>query len=220
MVMRTTLMGNIGISANGSFTLYALDSRGRQTGTFYFNQTGKLARLNNFALSLDFSVSDLFKSSDEKKKKAAASTPPPAAGLAVRQTGQPDMGAQGQVSETTLFDEYGYMKFDAPWNLDISYSLNYTKPVSKAVVSQTLTARGRIQLTSKMDITYNTGYDFTAKEITMTQIQISRNLHCWNMSFNWVPVGYLKMWEFSIRANASILSDLKYERRKDYHDNF
>jgi hypothetical protein len=71
-----------------------------------------------------------------------------------------------------------------------------------------------------MNITYSTGYDFKAKEITMTQLSFTRDLHCWNMSFNWVPNGNMKMWEFAIRVNASVLQDLKYERRKDYHDNY
>ena len=83
-----------------------------------------------------------------------------------------------------------------------------------------MTMRGNVQLTKNMNINYTTGYDFTAKEITMTSIAITRNLHCWNMSFNWVPNGNMKMWEFSIRVNSAVLQDLKYERRKDYHDNY
>jgi hypothetical protein len=54
----------------------------------------------------------------------------------------------------------------------------------------------------------------------MTQISVNRDLHCWDMSFNWIPNGNMKMWEFSIRVKASVLADLKYERRKDSHDNY
>jgi hypothetical protein len=56
------------------------------------------------------------------------------------------------------------------------------------------------------------------KEITMTQIGITRDLHCWEMSFNWVPNGSMKMWDFTIRVKAPVLSDLKYQRRRDFHD--
>ena len=79
---------------------------------------------------------------------------------------------------------------------------------------------GNLTITKKMNLTYNTGYDFTRKAITMTQISVTRDLHCWDMSFNWIPNGNMKMWEFSIRVKASVLADLKYERRKDYHDNY
>jgi hypothetical protein len=54
----------------------------------------------------------------------------------------------------------------------------------------------------------------------VSQLQVSRDLHCWDMSFSWFPNGYMKMWTFSIRVKASVLADLKYERRHDYHDNY
>jgi hypothetical protein len=54
----------------------------------------------------------------------------------------------------------------------------------------------------------------------MTRIGINRDLHCWDMSFNWIPTGYLKSWDFTIRIKSSMLSDIKYERRKDYRENF
>jgi len=75
-------------------------------------------------------------------------------------------------------------------------------------------------MTRKWAVTYTSGYDFRMKEITMTRIGISRDLHCWEMSFNWIPAGYLKSWDFTIRVKASVLGDLKYERRKDFHDNY
>ena len=219
MVMRTTLFKTMNVSANANFSLYGLDSKGRQTGTFYFEQTGKLMRLNQVSVSLDFSVSDLLKGKDKKK----AASPPaggmrPASGLADAGSGtEPVPGAPAGGSE---FDEYGYMKFEAPWSMDVSYSLSYSKASLTSNISQALTMRGHVQLTKKMNITYSTGYDFKAKEITMTQLSFTRDLHCWNMSFNWVPNGNMKMWEFAIRVNASVLQDLKYERRKDYHDNY
>ena len=131
---------------------------------------------------------------------------------------------ESPVTETegadTQFDEYGYAEFDIPWSMNINYSMNYLKPALKSTFTQTVSVNGNVSLTKKMNITYTTGYDFTNKAITMTQIQITRDLHCWNMSFNWIPNGYMKMWEFSLRVKAAVLSDLKYERRKDYHDNY
>jgi hypothetical protein len=222
MVLRTTLFNNIGVSANANFSLYGLDSDGKQTGTFYFTQNRKLMRLNQFAVSLDFSVSDLLKG---KEQKNAQQTPAQTGAVASSVNRRPDVGPgtgtqTGTKATESQFDEYGYMKFEAPWSMDVSYSLSYYKAAFKATISQALTMRGHVQLTKKMNITYNTGYDFTAKKITMTQIAITRDLHCWNMSFNWVPNGNMKMWEFAIRVNASVLQDLKYERRKDYHDNY
>jgi hypothetical protein len=54
----------------------------------------------------------------------------------------------------------------------------------------------------------------------MTSIGVLRDLHCWEMSLDWIPTGYLKSWNFTIRVKASVLADLKYDRRKDFHDQY
>jgi hypothetical protein len=118
------------------------------------------------------------------------------------------------------YDEYGYARFDVPWSLRMAYNFNYSKSGLRTNITQTMTMSGNVKLTPKMAINYNTGFDFKQKEITMTRVGISRDLHCWEMSFSWIPVGYMKSWNFTIRAKASMLQDLKYERRKDYHDNY
>ena len=219
MVLRTSLLENINISAGGNFSFYGLDSKGRQTGTFYYSMTRKPIRLTNFSVSLDFSLNELLKGD------AARSTSTPTAPTQPRyMTESPDQAMDTQVTGTTedenLFDEFGYMKFDVPWSMNVAYSINYSKPYLKSQVNQTLMINGNVSITKKMNITYNTGFDFTNKAITMTQISVTRDLHCWDMSFNWIPNGNMKMWEFSIRVKASVLADLKYERRKDFHDNY
>jgi hypothetical protein len=220
MVLRTTLPGNIGISANASFSLYGFDSKGKMIGTFYYTQTKKLMRMTNFSTGFDFSLDRFLKGNKDKNKPQAAQVSTPSS--QTRQSGLPQGSTSGQKpkEEQMQYDEYGYMIFDSPWTMNIRYSFNYSKPTTKAVISQSISVSGTVQLTKKMHITYNSGYDVRQKEITMTQIQITRDLHCWDMSFNWIPNGNMKMWEFSIKVKASVLADLKYERRKDYHDNY
>ncbi|MBN2863390.1 MAG: hypothetical protein JXN62_09535, partial [Bacteroidales bacterium] len=219
MVIRTTLLKNISISGNSSFSFYGLDKNGRQTGAFYFSTDKKLLRLTNFSTSIDFSLNQLLQRNSRERDTR---TP-------VRQVPQVPEGMPSQAAAATgvqdltgsyEFDEYGYMIFDAPWTMNVSYSLVYSKPAFKSNLTQTLSLSGNVALTKKMNITYRTGYDFTQKAITMTQISVTRDLHCWDMSFNWIPNGTMKMWEFSIRVKSAVLSDLKYQRRKDYHDNY
>ena len=222
MVMRTTLFQNISISAGGNFSFYALDSKGNQTGKFYWSETGKPLRLTNVSMSLDFSLNELLNRNDSKK---SSQTPPETQNQnnfsSLDRSDRNFPGAEGNGPEKAgIFDEYGYMEFDVPWTMNIAYSINYAKLYNRSSLSQTLMVNGNLSLTKKMNLTFNSGYDFARKEITMTQIAITRDLHCWDMSFNWVPNGTVKMWEFSIRVKAAVLSDLKYERRKDYHDNY
>ena len=102
----------------------------------------------------------------------------------------------------------------------MSYSFSYFKTAVKPTISQTLSFNGSVTITKKMSATFTSGYDFQAKVITMTNIGITRDLHCWTMNLNWVPNGTLQSWNFVIRVKASVLGDLKYERRKDFHDSY
>ena len=104
--------------------------------------------------------------------------------------------------------------------MNLSYSVNYYMSGFKSNVSQTLSCNGNVTITKKMTMTYTSGYDFKGKAITMTQIGITRDLHCWDIVFNWVPNGTMQMWNFTLKVKASVLGDLKYERRKDFHDSY
>jgi hypothetical protein len=131
------------------------------------------------------------------------------------------MGQNGQMNQAAVpLDEFGYQEFDMPWAMNISYNLNYSKPGLKSNVTQAFAVNGNVTVTKAMSFTYISGYDFKAKTITMTSIGVHRDLHCWEMNLNWIPVGTMKGWNFTIRAKASVLGDLKYERRKDYHDSY
>jgi lipopolysaccharide export system protein LptA len=222
MQLRTSIINNINISASSNFSLYGLDKNGTTIGTFLYSQNGKLMRLNNFTTSLDFSLSDLLKGDKEKKKSAAGESRTntgPRPGTPGSMPG-PDESAGHDNQSNSAFDKYGYQVFDMPWSLQVSYNLNYYKAAFRSTLSQTLSFYGNLTLTKKMGITFSSGYDFTGKVITMTNIGMTRDLHCWEMSFNWIPNGSMKMWNFTLRVKASVLADLKYERRKDFHDTY
>jgi hypothetical protein len=226
MQLMTTILSKITVTGRSGFSLYGInDSTGEVLEKFLFSQKRKLMRLTSFSASLDFSLSDLLK----KNKGKNTSNTGAGANTNTSQNfgnqdfqgglGRPDQNNQSPQNNTpALKDEYGYPVFDVPWTMNLSYSLDYTKPGLKSTFSQFLTVRGSVSLTKKMSVTYSSGYDFKAKAITMTNLAISRDLHCWEMSLNWVPNGNLQSWNFLIRVRASVLGDLKYERRKDFHD--
>jgi lipopolysaccharide assembly outer membrane protein LptD (OstA) len=177
-------------------------------------------RLTNFSTSLSFSLSELLKGGSGSDRPV---NPQNTASQGLRDESglEPANDLVPQTSGgVTARDEYGYPIFDVPWALNLSYSLSYNKALLKSNISQTLSFNGNMSLTKKMNITYTSGYDFKGKQITMTQIGITRDLHCWEMNFNWVPNGSLRSWNFTIRVKASVLADLKYERRKDFHDTY
>jgi hypothetical protein len=220
MQIRTTIVNNLNISANGSFSLYGIDNTGRTIGTFVYTQNKKLMRLTNFSTSLDFSLSDLLKGKKNKNKStsiAPTNALMEGAGGINQVTGSnnPAQMTQGDIQR----DQYGYMVFDVPWSMNVSYSLGYNTSGLTSNITQALSISGNVAITKKMNMTYTSGYDFTGKKITMTQIGINRDLHCWEMNLNWIPNGTMQGWNFTLRIKSPIFGDLKYERRKDYHDN-
>lgn len=222
MQMRTILVNNINVNVSSGFSLYGVDSKGTPIGEFYFAQKGKLLRLSNFSTSLDFSLSDLLKKNKDKKAVVPGAAPQNALsqGLTENESASSKINQTLEGQNNVLRDQYGYSVFEIPWSLTMSYSINYYNSGITSTVAQALSFSGSLSLTKKMAVTYTSGYDFTGKQLTMTQIGISRDLHCWEMNFNWVPVGYYKMWNFTLRVKAAVLSDLKYERRKDFHDTY
>jgi hypothetical protein len=223
MSFRTVLAENINVQANSSFSIYGINDNGATVSELAISQGRGLLRLTNFNMSLDCDLGRLFKSKGTERQQTTSSESQPRVAMP---EGQGQEQGQGQGPNRNLplassnIDEYGYVRFDVPWSLRMAYNFNYSKQALKTNISQTLTLQGDLKLTPKMAVTYNTGYDFGQHEITMTRIGISRDLHCWEMSFSWIPTGYMKSWNFTIRAKSSLLQDLKYERRKDYHDNY
>jgi lipopolysaccharide assembly outer membrane protein LptD (OstA) len=122
--------------------------------------------------------------------------------------------------------------FSNPWNITINYTFAYTtsenygyyifrteKQYEKNIV-QTINFSGDVNITRKWKIGFTTGYDIKNKDFSYTSIDIYRDLHCWEMRFNWIPLGYRKGWSFQINVKASVLQDLKYKMQRDFRDNF
>jgi hypothetical protein len=118
----------------------------------------------------------------------------------------------------------GYTKFSIPWSFSVNYSIRYgnssifnkDKMEYEMEFNHNLSLNGNISLTPNWRISGNSSYDFRAKQFTYTSISVNRSLHCWNMTASIVPFGTYKSYNFHIGVNASMLSDLKYDKRSEY----
>lgn len=123
-----------------------------------------------------------------------------------------------------------YTDFDVPWSINIDYTLNYsknwsrnsaegaTKAVAKSTLSQMLRVNGDFSLTPKMKIGFSTGYDFGNHEVTATSFNITRDLHCWDMTFSCIPFGTHQSYNFQINVRSSLLKDLKLTKKESWYD--
>ncbi|MBN2484421.1 MAG: LPS-assembly protein LptD [Bacteroidales bacterium] len=115
-----------------------------------------------------------------------------------------------------------YVDFSIPWSLSFNYNWMLNRPglVKDQTLTHTLGFRGDFSLTKKWKIGFNSGVDLVTKEITFTNININRDLHCWEMQFSMVPFGRARNYNFTIRAKSSILRDLKFDKKQSWYDNF
>jgi hypothetical protein len=72
---------------------------------------------------------------------------------------------------------------------------------------------GNIDMAVKWKMGFSSGYDFTQKGITFTQLRFERDLESWRMSFSIVPIGLYQSWNFFIGIKSSMLSDIKWDKR-------
>ncbi len=208
---RTTLFNSFGINLSATLDPYSIDEDGRKYNRFLV-QDGPLARLTSMSLSFGYSFRSVFGLEGGTGSDALGAAPT---------AEQQSFFAENQINavDQQQYLSNKYYDFSVPWNLSFNYSLAYSKPAHTANVTQTLGFNGSVNLTSKFGITFNGGYDFTSKALTPGNVNLTRDLHCWQMTFSWVPIGFRKSWNFTIRVKSGMLSDLKYEKSSGYLDN-
>ena len=156
----------------------------------YNKYHGKLGRLTNATISTNFSFSADNGQNKEKKNDLVGG----------------------------FYDDY--MDFDVPWNISISYNFTYSRPspYRSPTISQIVNFSGDLSLTPKWKLTFQSGYDIKNKEVTSTSFSVTRDLHCWEMTFNCMPFGQHQSYNFEIHVRSSLLRDLKLTKRDSWYD--
>ena len=188
---RTRLLDIFDITFSSNYDPYITNKeKSTRIDQFELLTNNRLARLKSFTTSIGLNIND--KSFISKKEESD----------------------NNNEDENTERDFYSI-----PWNLNANYSLTYNKGHNIAAfadTTQSLTFSGNIKLTKNWKIGFRSGYDFDEKELTYSSIDIYRDLHCWEMLFHWIPLGYHQSYTLTIRVKAASLRDLKYEKKKDW----
>jgi hypothetical protein len=216
---RTTLIKDkLTLNFNSSWDPYAVDSLGRNYNRFEWDVNKRLLRLQstswNFSLNYNFSSS---KGTDKKgDNKTLKDIPQP----------KPSFLPENPEQYDIYYNPDNYVDFTVPWNFNISYDFNYRTNEqfvsgvrsNKSTLIQTMRFSGDVSITPKWKFQFQTGYDFESKKITYSSMNLYRDLHCWEMRFNWIPFGSMKSWNFQINVKATMLQDLKLTKKKDFRD--
>ncbi len=199
--------------ARATLDPYALNSTGRKINTFNIENGGSLFRVTNAGLTMNYSLS----SKDEKKGKSSekntqeANNSDGVFGENLNVTNQFQSGKENKTEEK----ETKLYQANIPWTLKLAYALNYTNSSRQnKITSHSLMFSGDIDLTPKWAVGFSSGYDVKNKGFSYTQLRFSRDLDSWKLNFNWVPFGTRQTYYFFIGVKSSMLSDLKYDKRK------
>ncbi|MDB5142058.1 MAG: LPS-assembly protein LptD [Mucilaginibacter sp.] len=207
----------LNISIGGSFDPYVTVVRDSITNGQKFQykipinrytvQDGKLPTLTSFNVSASASLNPAV---------FQPHAPPPQPGTSL-QTMNPEQAAKLALLNS---DPSAYVDFNVPWNLSLNYSFNYNNSYTSTFVTNTIQISGDISVTPKWKVQYTTNYDLRANKLSSaTSFGIYRDLHCWNLSMQWLPFGYFKSYNVTLKVNAAILQDLKLTKRSDYTSN-
>ena len=218
ITMSTSIFGKLGINGNLNFDPYALDERGRRINQFNLVRNGVPLRLTNFSASTSYSISGKGAMKGNDGSKSNGGSP---ADYYRRIYYHPVTGEY--IPGGWLY----YTNPAVPWSVNFNYSISMSRSYSYTNnqlikndrYTQTLGVSGNLQLTPKMSVQAQTGWDFVAMKMTTSQMSFRYDLHCFNIAVSWVPSGMYQSYSFIISANAAALSDLlRFKKSTSYWD--
>ena len=198
---------------------YALDENNNRIDQFQINSGGGLFRLTSANLTFNYAFS-----SDSSEKKSDRNQS--AIDESMRNGGRDDdLFGRAMDTSTEEFsrvdDEKKEKKpnnlynYKIPWSLRMAYAVNYNNSVGQnEISSHSLMFSGDVELSPKWSAGVSSGYDFKNQGITYTQLRFERDLLSWRMNFSWIPFSANKSWNFFIGIKSGMLSDIKYDKRR------
>lgn len=219
--MSTSVFGKLGINGNMNFDPYAIDGKGKRINRYNILETGVPLRLTNVSGSLSYSLSGKGTVKGNDGSKSGGGDSGNAADYYRRIYYHPITGEY--IPGGWLY----YTNPNVPWSVNFNYNFSMNRTYEfindqlrkKDNYSQTLGVQGNIQLTPKMSVQAQSGWDFTAMKMTTTQFSFRYDLHCFNISVSWVPSGMYQSYSFLISANAAALADLlRFKKSTSYWD--
>jgi len=208
---RVQIAKKLNVVVSSTFSFYQRDSTGRQLNRYLLDleqRNYRLARILNANLSLGYQFNPA------ARPKSAANIP--------RATAPSNDPVLGSPLQQQIYADY--IDFDIPWEANLQYTASYStanapiRPIlygSLPLLSgSSVTASGSVKLTPNLRLSTSLNYNFTQGTLVYPTVNFTRDLHCWQISGLWIPVGPYRGYNFTIAAKSSLLQDLKLNRNK------
>ena len=192
------------LNARATHSIYALGADGKTDGrTLIFDKGQWLPRLTSFSTSLSFRLDQKVLESFQgtlQKKSDVDSVAADSLDLEL---------PRANITNSNLRREkQAAKKIKLPWSMAFNLSYSYNRPGADAGLERiSLTSTADFKLTENWKIRWRANFDLVRKEMVYQNIDIYRDLHCWEMSFNWQPLkGYYSL---QINIKEPTLKDIK-----------
>ena len=98
---------------------------------------------------------------------------------------------------------------NVPWNLSMNFNFRYND--NQGDISRTFSTNlnAGVRLTKNWNVTYRANLNLRDREIVDQRFHVERDLHCWQLSFDWSPNPNFTFYRLEIRVKESLLRDLK-----------
>jgi hypothetical protein len=208
------------INLGATLDPYALDNNNRRIDIYNINNGGSLFRLTSANLTMNWSMSSndpLFGNSDAPNQNSIdnGGRGDDLFGQSMNLGDNRDSMFGNEDDDDAEKPFEGFYNAKLPWDLTFAYSLTYNNSQRQnEIVNNSVMVSGNIELSPRWKVGFSSGYDFVQKGVTFTQLRFERDLLSWRMDFTWVPIGTYTSWGFFIGIKSSMLSDIKWEKRK------
>jgi hypothetical protein len=208
---RSTLFDKVNITASANLDPYDIDSKGYRVKTILWDPARfKFGRITggNLAISTSFKS----KSKDGKDDKTRQLPADPFM--------TPD--EQQRQLQYARANPAEFTDFNIPWNINLSYSLNFTRILKtdysgfETQTFSSLNFTGDFSLTPKWKVGGTGYYDVSKNAIQQISTFITREMHCWQLSINVTPIGLYRSFNIMISPKSGILRDLKINRSRTF----
>ncbi|MDP1675777.1 MAG: putative LPS assembly protein LptD, partial [Bacteroidota bacterium] len=201
---RTDIGTILGIGGSANFNLYEFDQTAKTRVNRYLIEQGKgIAQLTYFSLSLSTSLRG------EKKLPETQQDVDDSARVADNERNQNFSGYKG------IYDS-PEPDFSIPWSLSLSFNFSQSQDnPNQKFRSANVSGSLDFNLTENWKFTASSSYDIVSKQFAAPQMNISRDLHCWLMNFQWSPIGPYSGYRFEIKVKAPQLQDIKLTKQNN-----
>ena len=194
----------LSIVASSTFSPYGwVDSTGATIKDYALSSNGKLGRITTNTINTSLTLTS--KESREKINDTKNE---------IQQAWDSDLNYFAMHPEQVL-------NFDIPWKVTFTHIYSLTRNTFKTSADQrnyeqvqSVLTSGDISFTKRWKLSGSFNLDLKEVNVTNARFVLSRDMHCWALSFLWNPIGLNKSFLLSIRNTSSLFGDAKLDFRK------